>query len=68
MTPEDVTAKGMDMGDVLKGEAADKVITITNTGQSSDTVPLDCRMLCLLSWQAVGGCESSPTQRFCQDV
>ncbi|DBA92223.1 hypothetical protein WJX77_001787 [Trebouxia sp. C0004] len=30
--PEDVTAKGMDMGDVLKGEAAEKVITITNTG------------------------------------
>ncbi|DBA68488.1 TPA: Cilia- and flagella-associated protein 74 [Trebouxia sp. C0005] len=32
VTPEDVTAKGMDMGDVLKGEAAEKVITITNTG------------------------------------
>ena len=23
----------MDMGDVLKGEAAEKVVTITNTGQ-----------------------------------
>lgn len=31
--PEDVTEKGMDMGDVLKGEAAEKVVTITNTGQ-----------------------------------
>ncbi len=51
MTPEDVTAKGMDMGDVLKGEAAEKVITITNTGQSSRTIPLNCHMLCLLSWQ-----------------
>lgn len=51
VTPEDVTAKGMDMGDVLKGEAAEKVITITNTGQSSRTIPLNCHMLCLLSWQ-----------------
>ena len=31
--PEDVTEKGMYMGDVLKGEAAEKVVTITNTGQ-----------------------------------
>ncbi len=54
VTPEDVTAKGMDMGDVLKGEAAEKVITITNTGQSSHTIPLDCRVLCLLSQEAAG--------------
>ncbi len=59
VTPEDVTAKGMDMGDVLKGEAAEKVITITNTGQSSDTIPLDCCMLCLLSWQAAGALQCS---------
>ncbi len=44
----------MDMGDVLKGEAAEKVITITNTGQSSHTIPLDCRVLCLLSQEAAG--------------
>ncbi|DBA95272.1 TPA: Cilia- and flagella-associated protein 74 [Trebouxia sp. C0006] len=46
VTPEDVTAKGMDMGDVLKGEAAEKVITITNTGTFTSSykvvlVPVD---------------------------
>ena len=57
MTPEDVTAKGMDMGDVLRGEAAEKVITITNTGQSSHTVPLNFLMLCLLSRHTADGLE-----------
>ena len=33
VAPEDVVSKGMDMADVLKGEAVEKVVTITNAGQ-----------------------------------
>lgn len=32
VAPEDVLSKSMDMGDVLRGDSVEKVITITNTG------------------------------------
>ncbi len=34
LLPEDVVSKGMDIGDVLVGEALEKIITITNAGHS----------------------------------
>ena len=35
IAPEDVLTKGMDMGDVLKAESMEKMVTITNAGQQS---------------------------------
>ena len=32
VSPENVMTKGMDMGDVLKAESVEKVVTITNAG------------------------------------
>ncbi len=56
-----MTAKGMDMGDVLKGEAAEKVITITNTGQSSHTT-LSSAVICFVCSLGKLQTVSSPPQ------